>query len=227
MIVALPLFPSAVLPLVASTAVEFARAAEVVPAPTSEAAFEFANFIDALEPAPAPTSVSEFLVQGTRRAWEPRWIVQLGVSSAGGQYDTNQAQDLSSGEVFSVDFVLNNWRDEMGIGLEGGLWMNTYDAELDSTNSETVDTYRVLVGLRIADRGPDNPIWIPYARVGGMYRVDDGPTVSDNDLGWYAGGGIDFRLGSHVAITPQILYAESPSLNAQEWLLGVCLTLGF
>lgn len=212
MIVAPPVYPFAA-PSAAPTAVEAVRASEPEPVSALAAALS-------LEPLPA--------AQGGRRAWEPSYVLQLGMSMIDGQYDTGLPQSFEASPLLSLDFVAYNWRSELGVGLEGGLWMNSYDVtQSGGIGSETVDTWRVSAGLRFADRGTDDPIWIPYVRFGGLYRSDEGSQTSDSDFGWYAGLGVDFRLGSRFALTPQVLYSESPSLNSQEWLLGVALTIGF
>jgi hypothetical protein len=188
-------------------------------------------------PKPAAASLEALLApliaapepwqRGTRRAWEPSWLIAAGVHGVSGDYDAPQNADAEEDPAYSLDLVFYNWDGERGIGLEVGLIANSYDVDVTAIDTETVDSFRALIGLRLADRGPTDTFWIPYLRGGLMYRMDSGDVVDDDGIGWYLGGGIDFRLGQHFAITPQLLYSDSSSLNSQEWIFGVLAGIGF
>jgi hypothetical protein len=165
--------------------------------------------------------------RGIERSWGPDYVFALGVHWVDGDYDAPQDADSEEDPAYSLDFVAYNWNEERGIGLELGLMMSTYDVDVTAIDTETVDTWRVMAGVRLADRGPTDAIWIPYVRGGGMYRQDSGDVIDDDGFGWYLGGGIDFRFGSRFAITPQVLFSDTTSLNAQEWLAGVLLSFNF
>jgi hypothetical protein len=165
--------------------------------------------------------------RGLERSWGPGYVIALGMHWVDGDYDAPQDADSEEDPLYSLDFVAYNWSEERGIGLELGLMMSSYDVDVTAIETETVDTWRALVGVRLADRGPSNAIWIPYIRGGGMYRSDSGDVIDDDGFGWYLGGGIDFRIGSRFAITPQVLFSDTTSLNSQEWVAGVLLSLAF
>lgn len=165
--------------------------------------------------------------RGIERSWGPDYVIAVGVHWVDGDYDAPQDADSEEDPAYSLDFIAYNWSEERGIGLELGLMMSSYDVDVTAIDTETVDTWRALLGVRLADRGPTDAIWIPYLRGGLMYRDDSGDVIDDDGFGWYVGGGIDFRIGSRFAITPQVLFSDTTSLNAQEWVAGVLLSFNF
>ena len=160
--------------------------------------------------------------------WGPRFTLSVGVHAVTGYYDTYSGEDPDEDLAYSLDACIYNWDGEKGLGLEFGLMYSSYSATTGAlSGDEEVDTYRVSAGVRFADRGSDNPIYIPYVRAGLMFRKDDGNLSSDDGFGWYAGGGIDFRIGNRFAITPTVLFTDSASMSAQDWVYGVQATFGF
>ncbi len=194
-------------------------------APAESATFESAF---AARPAPAPQFASS-PNRGVGPTWEPNSWLSVGGYFVDGRYDTPQDFDFEEDTAFAVDLGMYNWRGEMGIGLEAGLIYGGYeiDGDLFGAGSQQVDVWRGLIGIRVADRGPNDSRFVPYVRGGFMYRRDDGGSVKDDGIGWYAGGGFDWRLGPQLAIGPSVLFNESSSRNAQEWLFGLLLTFGF
>src|SRR2546425_41441 len=66
---------------------------------------------------------------------------------------------------------------------------------------------------------------VPYLRGGAVYRKDEGRFVDDEGAGWFAGGGLDWRLAEHWAVGPFVSYEEaSLSIPSRTWLFGVGLT---
>jgi hypothetical protein len=179
-------------------------------------------------PAPAPQFASS-PNRGVGPTWEPKSWLSVGGYFVDGRYDTPQDFGFDEDTAFAVDLGMYNWRGEMGIGLEAGLIYGGYeiDGDLFGAGSQQVDVWRGLLGIRVADRGPNDSRFVPYVRGGVMYRRDDGGSVKDDGIGWYAGGGFDWRLGPQLAIGPSVLFNESSSRNAQEWLFGLVLTFGF
>lgn len=197
----------------------------------------------ATSPVPLPTPSAEPAALAARLAaatpqerrygyaWNPNWVVSIGAYQSERDFDTFLAgpSDVDQDLGYAADVVIYNWEGERGMGLEFGL------ARTPSTVSSTgvgtdydVDSYRLSVGFRIADRGPDDPIWIPFARVGGTYQRDESSGPGDADgFGWYVGGGVDFRLGSNFALTPSLLYGENQANNTTEWQFGLFGTLAF
>lgn len=160
--------------------------------------------------------------------WGPRFTLAVGVHAVAGYYDTYSGEDPDEDLAYSLDACIYNWDGEKGLGLEFGLMYSSYSASSGALGGdENVDTYRVSGGVRFADRGSDNPIYIPFVRAGVMFRKDDGNIESDDGFGWYVGGGIDFRIGSRLAITPSVLFTDTSSMSAQDWVYGVLATFGF
>lgn len=185
--------------------------------------------LEAFAPAESPLQFASAQRQGSRTSWAPKYWLSVGGHYVSGSYDTPNDFAYDENTAFSLDLGIYNWRGEMGIGLEAGMMLNDYELEGDAVGSgaETVDVWRGMVGLRIADRGPDDGSFIPYVRAGFMYRRDDGDTVKDDGIGWYAALGFDWRFGSSLAIGPSVMYTEASSQNAREWLGGLLLTLAF
>ncbi len=167
--------------------------------------------------------------QRSQYSWGPQYWLSVGAHWTDGRYDTPNDDDYEEKPAFSIDFGVYNWRGEMGIGLEAGLMRNTYELEGDplGLGSADVDVWRGMLGLRVADRGPEDSRFVPYARAGFMYRRDDGGPIKDDGIGWYAGLGCDIRITPQLAIGPSVMFNEAQSQNAQEWVFGVLLTFGF
>lgn len=182
-----------------------------------------------LAPGAAPLTQVGRSQQRVEYTWGPQYWLSVGGYWVDGRYDTPNDYDYEEQMAFALDFGVYNWRGEMGIGLEGGLMLSSYEIEGDPLGggAEDVDVWRATVGVRIADRGPTDSRFVPYARAGFMYRRDEGDTVRDDGIGWYAGLGCDLRLTPQIAVGPSLLFNEANSQNAREWLFGVVLTLGF
>jgi len=148
--------------------------------------------------------------------------------------ETDGAPDSNSG--LSADLGLYGWQGEMGLGLEAGLIYNTYDAigsDQLSSPTEQVDVWRTTIGVRLADRGSGDR-FLPWLRAGFLYRFDDsagedslGNSLSDSGAGFYIGGGFDFLLLGGFALTPQLLYEQSRSVDAKEWIASIALSFLF
>jgi hypothetical protein len=195
------------------------------PVPAAPAAGEGAS--SGLEPGLAALLAGPLPQRGLERSWGPDYVIAIGAHWVDGDYDAPQDADSEEDPAFSIEFVAYNWSEERGIGLELGLMSSSYDVDVTAIETETVDTWRALIGVRLADRGPTDTFWIPYLRGGLMYRTDSGDVIDDDGYGWYLGGGIDFRLGGPFAITPQVLFSDTTSLNSQEWIAGVLLSFVF
>lgn len=175
--------------------------------------------------APAPTTA---LPQGVSYDREP----PLGWVSAG-IYFTSSEQDLpASGspdedEPLGVEFGFYTWKNnEMGLGVEFAAIHSEYKIDVTSIDTETVDVWRGLIGLRLVDAGISS-MFSPFARAGMVWRSDKGTILDDSGIGFYLGAGLDWHLAGPLAVTPAILYQDSNSYDAQEWLFGLSLTLQF
>lgn len=190
----------------------------------------------ALDPIAEPASLLEPLaaqvgrpVQRVDHTWGPQYWLSVGAYWVDGRYDTPADDDYEEDTAIAVDFGAYNWRGEMGIALEGGLMKNSYQLDGDPLGSgrSDVDVWRGMIGLRVADRGPTDSRFVPYARGGFLYRRDDGGPIKDDGIGWYAGLGCDIRVTPQLAVGPSVMFNEANSQNAQEWVFGVLVTLGF
>lgn len=199
-----------------------ASAAQPEPATTSAAA------VTTTLPAPASPQIGSSR-RSTLYTWQPEYWISVGGYWVDGRYDTPNDFDYDENTTLDLNFGLYNWRGEMGLGLEGGLMFGSYDIEGDSVGAgaDSVDVWRGMLGIRVADRGPEDAIWIPFARAGLMYRRDEGDTVRDDGIGWYAGLGVDFRITQYLAVGLSGMFNEAQSRNSQEWLFGLQATFGF
>jgi hypothetical protein len=182
----------------------------------------------AIAPAPQPPQVGSSR-RLTNYTWQPEYWISVGGYWVDGRYDTPNDFDYDEATTLDLNFGLYNWRGEMGLGLEGGLMFGSYDIQGDSVGAgaDSVDVWRGMLGIRVADRGPDDAIWIPFARAGFLYRRDEGDTVRDDGIGWYAGLGVDFRITQYLALGVSGMFNEAQSRNSQEWLFGLQATFGF
>jgi hypothetical protein len=69
------------------------------------------------------------------------------------------------------------------------------------------------------------PRLVPYLRVGAVYRADRGDLIEDEGFGWYAGLGLDVKLGHGFTAGPFLTYeATSLSLDAETLRIGLRFT---
>lgn len=92
--------------------------------------------------------------------------------------------------------------------------------------SDHVTIARGRAGLRATWWPEDEePLFVPYLRIGGVYRTDSGDLIDDDGFGWYAGVGLDWQLRPGVALGPFVIYeAVSLSVDSRTWLFGLALT---
>jgi hypothetical protein len=177
---------------------------------------------------PEPAASAAPLAQGTRRRDETEVYLSLGYHYVDGDPTALPGSwGTDDGEALSIDVGYTAWTDEMGISIEAGLMQSSFDADVSSITTDSVDTLRVLLGLRVADRGAEGTSLVPYARAGFLYRRDSGDMIEDEGTGWYAGLGFDWMLTPRVGIGPQVLYTEAGSLDAREWVYGAALSFRF
>jgi hypothetical protein len=176
-----------------------------------------------LAPAPAPA-----LPQGVSYDPDP----PLGWVSAGIYFTSSELELPASGspdedEPLGIEFGFYTWKNnEMGLGLEFGALHSEYKVDVTSIDTETVDVWRGMVGLRLVDAGIHR-LFSPFARAGMVWRSDSGTILDDSGIGYYLGAGLDWHLAGPLAVTPSLLYQDSNSYDAREWLFGLSLTLQF
>jgi len=161
--------------------------------------------------------------QGTVIEQGPRGFVSLGAHYVDGDFATPQGEDPDAGEGFGLDAGLYTWNGELGLALEAGILKSEQEAEASSLANEDVETTRFLLGVRVADRGTESA-FLTYLRAGFLMRKDEGDTIDDDGTGWYFGGGFDWTFAGAFNVGPQLLYTDSSSLDAAEWIFG--LTFG-
>jgi hypothetical protein len=155
---------------------------------------------------------------------QPTGWVSLGAYVIEDDYDTSGEPDVDP--AFGLEVGLIGWTGEVGLGLEAAVMRSSFDVATSSIDSETVDTTRWMIGLRIADWN-EGSRFSTYLRGGFLYRTDEGDLVDDDGSGFYAGLGVDVRIAGPLAISPQVLYTDSSSLDATEWLFGGSLVWRF
>lgn len=112
------------------------------------------------------------------------------------------------------------------LGLEAEATGGRATADLGTTRDH-VTILRGRFGVR-ATWWPEDaePRLVPYFRVGGVYRRDEGDLIDDDGFGWYAGLGLDWQLAPGLAAGPFVTYeAVSLSVESRTWLFGLVLTL--
>jgi hypothetical protein len=175
-------------------------------------------------PAPAPPTWSP--PQGTLVQKPPRGFVAIGGHYVEGEVDSPLGEDPDSDTALSIDVGMFAWNESLGIALELGYLASSYEIDVSSIASDDVDVARYLVGLRFADDEPQS-LFLYHLRGGFLYREDEGDVLDDSGSGWYAGGGIEYKLPGGFSIGPQLLYTESSSLDATEWIAGIAAAYAF
>jgi hypothetical protein len=186
----------------------------------------------ALEPFPLdPAATYTPLLQGRVLETHRPYFISVGyhlmqgeVRHASGATPSDPEDEMG----FSLDLGVISWREDFGMGIEVGAMMSSYEignGSLFAPTTDDVDVVRYLAGLRMFD-ARYSALW--HGRVGVVYREDDGDSkaTSDDGTGWYAGGGVEWRLG-RFSIGPQVLYMKTDSLNSSEWIFGLNGTFGF
>lgn len=205
--------------------------AEAAPNPAAESA-----------PAPRPLSLTAELaaraapvparaeslapLQGTVTHRRPIGFVSIGAHVIEGDVSSPTGDDPEYDETFSIDLGFYTWNDSLGLALELGYLPSSYELDTSSLSSEDVDVRRYLLGLRFADDEPDS-FFLYHLRGGVVLREDDGDTVDDDGIGWYAGGGIEWKLGRGFSLGPSLLYSETDSMDSNEWILGLQAAYSF
>jgi len=119
----------------------------------------------------------------------------------GGSCGTNQ-----NGASASVAFNINNWLG--AVGDFGGYHSSPLGIDFNN--------YTFLFGPRFSYRSSDRAV--PFAQVllGGVHGTAGafGFTSSGNGFAYSFGGGVDFRLSSHLAFRPQADYVGIHSNGA-------------
>ena len=155
---------------------------------------------------------------------QPRGWIGIGAFAVEDDYDTPGDPDVDP--AYGLEAGLIGWTGEVGFGLEAAVMRSRFDAATSSIDSETVDTTRWMVGVRLADWS-EGSRFSTYLRGGFLYRTDEGDLIDDDGSGWYAGLGVDVRIAGPLALSPQVLYTDSSSLDATEWLFGGSLVWRF
>lgn len=201
------------LPLTISLAALASPHGETAPPPALDAWLSEA----ALPPAP---------LQGIREKRTFDGWISLGTAIQSLDITVPQGDEPDESDFLGGDLGFYAWRGEFGLGLELGAWFSSWDASLDTlgTTTDKVDVSRFLLGARFADRGVSENL-LPFIRAGVVFREDDGKILSDDGTGWYGGAGFDWNILGGLALTPQVIYMDSGSFDAKEFLGTVQLTL--
>lgn len=182
------------------------------------------SLTEMLAPAPAVAPAPQGVAYD--RAQPIGWI-------SGGIWFTSSEQSLpASGEPdedepLGLELGFFTWKNnEMGLGVELAAIHSEYKLDVTSIDTETVDVWRGMLGLRLVDAGISQR-FAPFARAGLLWRSDSGDILDDTGFGYYLGAGMDWYLAGGLALTPSLLYQDSNSYNTTEWLFGIALTFQF
>jgi len=163
------------------------------------------------------------------------WI-SFGISFVAADINQDTVGSPDEDRPLGADIGLYGWQGEVGMGLEAGVMHSTYQAvgsDSLSNPSEDVDVWRLMAGVRVADRGSGDHI-LPWLRGGVLYRIDDGSGVgpqgnslSDNGFGFYLGAGFDLKIVAGLCFTPSVMYQKSSSFDSEEWIGTLALSYLF
>lgn len=191
--------------------------------PAAGALPDLAHEMRAAEPASTALPAPE---QGTLDQRPPRGFVAIGAHYVDGDVDSPLGDDPEADTAFSIDLGLYTWNESLGLAIEAGYLASSYEIDVSSLATDDVDVRRYLIGLRFADDEPDS-FFLYHLRGGFMFREDEGDLLEDDGSGWYLGGGIEWKVGRGFSIGPQLLYTDSGSLDATEWIAGVVAAFAF
>jgi hypothetical protein len=193
------------------------------PAAPAIALPDLAHELLAAEPPPADMPAGP---QGMEDGRRPRGFVAIGGHYVEGEVDSPLGEDPDSGTAFSIDLGLYTWNESLGLAIEGGYMASSYEIEVSSLADDDVDVKRYLLGLRFVDDEADS-FFLYHLRGGFLFREDEGELLEDDGSGWYLGGGIEWKFGRGFSLGPQLLYTDSGSLDATEWIAGVAAAFAF
>ena len=181
--------------------------------PSEPASFPSLSAELATASAPAPRPQQEDYLYGLA----PAGWASFNVAFFSTEIDQDTVGDPDDDTGLGGELGIYGWQGEMGLGLEIGLIHSTYEAQIDALASEDVDVWRGTLGVRLADRGSGER-FLPWLRAGFLYRFDDGDSFQDDGPGFYIGGGFDFVLIGGLALSPQLVYQKSRSVDSEEWI---------
>ena len=142
-----------------------------------------------------------------------------------GEPELEESPDIEDWAM-GVDAGIFAWDEEMGVALEAGVLLSSYEARENGVAVADVDVARYMLGVRVADRASE--MYRPFLRAGGLFRTDDGGGEFDDDgFGWYAGLGFDWRVSSFLSLSPSAIYTSSSSFDTREWFAGISVTVDF
>jgi len=164
--------------------------------------------------------------QGVRTPIRPRGFVAAGFHQVDEDVRSPTGDDPDSDPAYSVDLGVYTWNDSLGLALEGGFLGSRYEIDTSSLSSEKVDVRRYLLGLRLVDDDPQS-LFLYHLRGGLAYREDKGDVIDDSGTGWYVGGGVEWKLPAGFSVGPQVLYLDTDSRSATEWIFGIVAAFAF
>ncbi len=121
------------------------------------------------------------------------------------------------------------WGDEFGSAAEAQILYSRHEATV-SGNTGDLETWNLMVGGRLGWRGLHEHL-VAYARGGALWRNDNGDNftaINDDGLGVYGGLGLEVRVGSHVALSPELLWTWADvSEDSTQSAVGLALVVRF
>jgi hypothetical protein len=151
---------------------------------------------------------------------QPSYFVSAGLHATEGDIESSATgSEADEGLAWSIDVGYVTWNADLGLAFEAGVLASGYEIEVTPGTEDDVDVTRYLLGLRLIDASPESAfLW--HLRGGFAHRQDEGSIVDDDGSGWYAGGGVEWKLGG-FSVGPGLLYTDTSSIDAREWVLGV------
>lgn len=158
---------------------------------------------------------------------DERWIA-IGYYDVDTRYGDSDVEGDEDG-AYSYGAGAWWWGDTFGSAAESQITYSHHEASVGSENGKLA-TWNVMVGARLGWKGLDDHL-VAYARGGGLWRTDNGDhftAISDDGFGVYGGLGIEARLDSHFALSPEFLWTWADvAEESTQTAVGVSLVIRF
>lgn len=155
-------------------------------------------------------------------------FVSIGFYDIDTRYDTSDVEG-DRDEAFSYSAGAWWWGENFGRGAEAQILYSRHEATV-SGRTDDLQTWNVMVGARLGWKGLDDRL-VGYVRGGGLWRTDNGDgftAISDDGLGVYGGVGLEVRLGSHLALSPDVLWTWADvAEESTQTAVGLALVVRF
>lgn len=111
-------------------------------------------------------------------------------------------------------------------GVDVGVLYTRFDAQCGPDSYPNMERLYVLLGGRLGLPLADAKV-IPYVRGGASFQLADPESFWDETgLGWYAGGGLQWRFQAGWSLSPEVVYVYDPFCDGLN-LTFFSISLGY